>query len=121
MFHLVLMHAVISTLGVVLIVTPTDWCTIPTGQSLINLNDILYVWYLDVIAFSQFLGGIRIILIVFSCDIAFLVAWGPGFTQRTCLITETRRLCTCRSQNTGSNPVAPPSYSLVGFLVQASC
>jgi len=33
-FHLVLMHAVISTLGVVLIVTPTDWCTIPTGQSL---------------------------------------------------------------------------------------
>jgi len=62
-FHLVLMHAVISTLGVVLIVlivTPTDWCTIPTGQSLKfnNLNNILYVWYIDVIAFSQRLGGI---------------------------------------------------------------
>lgn len=53
-----LMHAVISTLGVVLIVTPTDWCTIPTGQSRINLNNILYVWYIDVIAFSQSLGGI---------------------------------------------------------------
>jgi len=28
--------------------------------SRINLHDILYVWFIDVIAFSQFLGGIYV-------------------------------------------------------------